>query len=106
MRQTTVLIFTSKCEHCQKLIHFSITLLQVLETVRENLGKVLYDHMTNVVLNATQTDPSDNSAYFDDFLGDGDLDFFTNRTKVSHKVQSNFNGSNTFWTMKISSRQG
>ena len=79
-------MFLDKSEHCQMLIHVSITLLQVLETVRENLGKVLYDHMTNVVLNATQTDPSDNSAYFDDFLGDGDLDFFTNRTKVSHKV--------------------
>ena len=25
---------------------------------------------------------------------------------MGHNVQSNFNGSNTFWTMQISSRQG
>lgn len=45
------------------------------------LDPVLHDHMTSAVLNTTKNDPKDDSIYFDDFLGDGDLDFF-NRTKV------------------------
>ena len=37
--------------------------------------------MTSVVLNAGKKDPTDDLLYFDDFLGDGDLDLF-NRSKV------------------------
>ena len=55
--------------------------LQVLETVRQVLDTVLHDHMTSVVLNASKKDQTDDLLYFDDFLGDGDLDLF-NRSKV------------------------
>ena len=37
--------------------------------------------MTSAVLNATQRDLTDNTVYFDDFVGDGDLDL-RNHPKV------------------------
>ena len=55
--------------------------LQVLETVRTILDEALHDQMTSAVLSATKTDQSNETVYYDDFVGDGDLDIF-NRTKV------------------------
>ena len=55
---------------------------QVLEQVQKILDTVLHGAMTTAVLNATQRDATENTIYFDDFLGDGDLDL-TNKTKVS-----------------------
>ena len=38
--------------------------------------------MTSAVLNATKKDLTDETVYYDDFVGDGDLDLL-NRTKVN-----------------------
>ena len=42
--------------------------------------------MTSAVLNATQRDLTDNTVYFDDFVGDGDLDL-RNHPKVGGALQ-------------------
>ena len=52
-----------------------------LETVRKLLDKVLHNHMTSAVLNATKKDQSDETVYYDDFIGDGDFDELNN-TKI------------------------
>ncbi|KAH3781365.1 hypothetical protein DPMN_159192 [Dreissena polymorpha] len=54
-------------EKTEKLPH------PVLEEVKELLSAVLHDHMTSVLINQTQVD-SRGDIYFDDFVGDGDLD--------------------------------
>ena len=53
----------------------------ILETVRKLLDNVLHNHMTNAVLNATKRDRTDETMYYDDFLGDGDLDKQNNTKK-------------------------
>ena len=55
---------------------------QVLEQVQKILDAVLHGPMTTAVLNAAQRDATEDTIYFDDFLGDGDLDL-ANKTKVS-----------------------
>lgn len=52
-----------------------------LESVRKVLDTVLHNHMTNAVLNATKKDLSDDTVYYDDFMGDGDFDKLNN-TKI------------------------
>ena len=54
---------------------------QILEEVQTILDEALHKHMTEAVLNLTQHD-TEGSAFFDDFVGDGDLDA-KNNTVVS-----------------------
>ncbi|XP_060587318.1 uncharacterized protein LOC132742840 [Ruditapes philippinarum] len=49
----------------------------ILKQVKEKLDVSLHVHMTSAVLNQSKTD-SDGSMYFDDFVGDGDLDLKNN----------------------------
>ena len=49
--------------------------------MRKILDKVLHNHMTIAILNATKRGLSDDTVYYDDFIGNGDLDKL-NRTKV------------------------
>ena len=58
-----------------------VNMFQVMDTVKTILDEALHDHMTSAVLSATKTEPSDETVYYDDFVGDGDLDLF-NHTKV------------------------
>ena len=49
--------------------------------MRNILDECLHDHMTSAVLKAAKKDPTHETVYFDDFVGDGDRDLL-NRTKV------------------------
>ena len=70
------------------IIIIIIIINQVLETVQKILEEALHDHMTSAVLNATKRDLTDNTVYFDDFVGDGDLDL-RNQTKVGGAIMLN-----------------
>lgn len=52
-----------------------------MKDVETRLDTVLHKDMTSSVLNQSKTD-QDGSVYFDDFVGDGDLDS-QNKTLVS-----------------------
>ena len=53
--------------------NISLTLFQVMKTVMEGLGNVLKGNMTDHVISEAKMEGTD-MIYFDDFLGDGDVD--------------------------------
>ena len=64
---------------------FILYLQQILEEVKQLLDEVLHDHMTSDLLQQVQRDVSGH-AYFDDFVGDGDLDANNNTVVLNHNT--------------------